>query len=243
MLMGTARSQSGGLEHMNLLKAANPITVTKGAFRLGGTAVGLVGTVAREAVHAPVGMSRGVIDLAGATAGLAGTVARETVHVLWTGQGDERVVHPRGAGSTAVSDDPNIVGPTTAAAAAAAVSDVARAPSGPTVVPVEPHAPEEPPVDVVGEALAAEAAAERGEGPDGADVAHEPRGASRDEEHGDAALQRAEVEEIAEEAAVALEGDVEPAEHLTEPLLDSADAKAMAAELATMSKAANTHTD
>ena len=76
---------------------------------------------------------------------------------------------------------------------------------------------------MVGEALAAEAAAERGcltarPGP-------EPRGASRDEEHGDAALQRAEVEEIAEEAAAALEGDVEPEEHLTEPLLDSADAR------------------
>ena len=93
---------------------------------------------------------------------------------------------------------------------------------------------------MVGEALAAEAAAERGEGPDGAGLAHEPRGASRNEEHGDAALQRAEVEEIAEEAAAALEGDVEPEQHLTEPLLDSADAKAVAAELATMSKAADT---
>ena len=38
---------------MNLLKAANPITVTKGAFGLAGTAVGLAGTVARGAVHAP----------------------------------------------------------------------------------------------------------------------------------------------------------------------------------------------
>lgn len=62
---------------------------------------------------------------------------------------------------------------------------------------------------------------------------------SRDEEHGDAALQRAEVEEIAEEALTALEGDVEPEEHLIEPLVDSADAKVMAAELATMSKAAD----
>ena len=73
--------------------------------------------------------------------------------------------------------------------------------------------------------------------------AHEPRAASRDEEHGAAALQRAEVEEIAEEASAAQEGDVEPEEHLTEPLLDSADAKAMAAELATRSKAADPDKD
>ena len=225
---------------MNPLKEANPITVTKRAAGLAGTAVGLVGTVAREAVHAPVDMTRGAIDLANAAVGFAGTVARETVHLLWTDQGDEHTAHPRGADPTAATDDPDIAGPTTAAAAASAVGEVAGAPTGPTVVPVEPHAPEEPPVDVVGEALAAEAAAERGEGPDGIGIAHEPRGASRDEEHGDAALQRAEVEEIADEAAAALEGDVEPEEHLTEPLIDSADAKAMAAEQATMGKAANT---
>lgn len=241
MLTGTVElDQEGKIKHMNPLKAANPITVTKGAFGLAGAAVGLAGTVARKAVHAPVGMTRGAIHLAGAAAGLAGTMARETVHVLWTDQGDEHVAHPRGADSAAVTDDPNIAGPTTAAADAAAVSDVAGAPMGPTLVPVEPHAPDEPPVDVVGKALAAEAAAKRGEGPGGAGIAHEPRGASRDEEHGDAALQRAEVEEIAEEAAAALEGDAEPEEHLTEPLLDSTDAKAVAAELATMSKAANT---
>ena len=59
-------------------------------------------------------------------------------------------------------------------------------------------------------ALAAEAAAARGHGPEGFGMAHEAHGASRDEEHGQAALRRAEVEEIAEEAASALEGDVEP---------------------------------
>jgi hypothetical protein len=59
-------------------------------------------------------------------------------------------------------------------------------------------------------------------------------------EHGDAALQRAEVEELAQEAPAALEGDVVPTGQPSDPLLDSADAKAMAAELATMSKAANT---
>lgn len=223
---------------MNPLKAANPITVTKRVFGLAGAAVGLTGTVAREAVRAPVGVTRGAFHLAGAAAGLGGTVARETAHVLRTGQGDEHVAHTRGAGSAGVTDS-NIAGPTTAAA----VRDVTGTPPGPTVVPVEPHAPEEPPVDVVGDALAAEAAADRGEGPEGVGLAHEPRAASRDEEHGDAALQRAEVEEIAEEASAALEGDVEPEEHLTEPLLDSADAKAVAAELATRSKAADPDKD
>jgi hypothetical protein len=207
---------------MNLRKAANPIAVTKHVFGLAGSAVGVAGTVAREAVHAPVGVTRGAIHLAGAAAGIARTVARET--------GRERVADARGAGSADVTDA-DIAGPTTAAAG----SDVAGAPPGPAVVPGEPHAPEEPPVDVVGEALAAEAASER----EGFGMAHEPRGASRDEEHGEADLQRAEVEEIAEEASAALEGDIEPEEHLTEPLLDSADAKAVAAELATMSKAAD----
>jgi hypothetical protein len=218
---------------MNLLKAANPITVTKGAFGLAGTAVGLAGTVARGAVHAPVDLTRGAIHVASR----AGRVARETAHTLGTGQGDEHEARemvsalradegeeqgarPRESGSTGVTEDPNI--------------------PGPTVVPAEPHAPAEPPVDVVGAALATEAAAERGEGPDGVGLAHEPHAASRDEEHGDTGLQRATLEEIAEETAAALEGDVEPEEHLTEPLLDSADAKAVAAELATMSKAADT---
>ena len=99
--------------------------------------------------------------------------------------------------------------------------------------------PEAPPVDVVGETLAAEAAAERGDAPDGDGLAHEPRGASRDEEHGEAALQRAEVDEIADETAAALEGDVEPEEHLTQPLLDPADTKAVADDLRTMGRAAD----
>ena len=47
-----------------------------------------------------------------------------------------------------------------------------------------------------------------------------------------------EVDDITEEAAAALEGDVEP-RRTSEPLLDPADAKAMAAEMQTMSKAAD----
>ena len=99
--------------------------------------------------------------------------------------------------------------------------------------------PDGPPVDVVGETLAAEAAAERGDAPDGVGLAHEPRGASRDEEHGEAALQRAEVDEIADETAAVLEGDVEPEEHLTQPLLDPADTQAVADGLRTMGRAAD----
>ena len=55
------------------------------------------------------------------------------------------------------------------------------------------------------EALAAETAADLWNGTDDAGLAHEPRGASRDEEHGEAALQRAEGDEITAEATAALE--------------------------------------
>jgi hypothetical protein len=182
---------------MNAFEMANPVEVTKRVAGLAGTAVGVTGTVAREAVHVPVGVAKGAIQVAGAAAGLAGTVVRETAHAFRTGADADAVVQ------------------------------------------AEPHVADEPPVDVVGEALAREAAAERGDGPPGAGMAHEPRGASRDEEHGDAALQRAEVEELAEEAAAALEGDVEPEEHLKRPLLDPADVKAAAADLTTMSRAAD----
>ncbi len=69
----------------------------------------------------------------------------------------------------------------------------------PQVVLAQPAPPLEPPIDVVGQALAAEAEGDHiGEG-----RTTEPRGASRDEEHGDAALQRAEAAEIMEEIAEA----------------------------------------
>jgi hypothetical protein len=126
--------------------------------------------------------------------------------------------------------------PTQADSASSPDTDV---PPGPSVVAVEPHAPEAPPVDVVGQALAAEQAQQRGEVPDGDGLAHEPRGASRDEEHGDSELQRAEVEEIADEAAAALEGDPELPEPPTAPLVDPAEAKAVATEMRRMSRAAD----
>ena len=201
---------------MNPIKMANPVTVTKGAVGVASTAVGVAGAVVRTT--ADVVLS--VLDQLGEP-GEPGTRARKG-----------------SAGPVGSVTDRSSPGPTTAAAAAVAVTDVEGAPPGPTVVPAEPHAPVEPPIDVVGEALAAEAAAARGEA-FGAGLAHEPRGASRAEEHGEAALQRAELDEITEEAAAALEGDVEPEAHLSEPLLDPAEAKAMAAELQTMSKAAD----
>ena len=197
---------------MKLLKLANPITVTKGAFGLAGTAVGLAEALTRGTAHLVLS---GLREL-----GRAGE-------------------QPGEAPDADAADRADVTGPTTAAAAEAAVTGVEGAPKGPDIVPVEPHAPDEPPVDVVGQALAAEAELEGRESPDGAGLAHEPRGASRDEEHGEAALQRAEADEIDEVVTSVLEGDVEPEEHLAQPLVDPADAKALAAEMQTMMQAAD----
>jgi hypothetical protein len=172
----------------------------------------------------PIALTKGAVGLAGTAVGLVDTVARHGTHLVLSGlhrfmPGDE-------------SDERQTDSPPT---------EEARAPKGPTVAPVEPHTPEDPPIDVVGQALAAEAALGDHESPAGAGFAHEPRGASRDEEHGDAPLQRAEVEGIADEVTAALDGEPEPQEHLTQPLLDPADAKALAAEMRTASRAADPH--
>jgi hypothetical protein len=166
----------------------------------------------------PVTVLKGGVGLAGTAIGIAGTVTRRILQTALAGLDRLEEAGRRNARSEPAE-------PTSPAF------------SGP--VPAEPPVPDRPPVDVVGETLAAEAAAERGDAPDGEDLAHEPRGASRDEEHGDAGLQRAEADEIAEETAAALEGDVEPEEHLTQPLLDPADTKAAAGELRTMGRAAD----
>ncbi len=159
---------------MNAFELTNPIQVTKRVAGIAGTAVGLTGAVAREAVHAPVGVARGAAQFAGAAAGFAGTVVRGTAQALRAPEATtEEVEH-----ATVVPPGPNVVRPV-------------------------PQAPEEPPVDVVGQALAAEAAADRGDVLGGG-VAHEPRGASRDEEHGEASLQRAEEDELAEEVSATL---------------------------------------
>jgi hypothetical protein len=195
---------------MKLLKIANPIAVTKSAFGLAGSAVGLVET-------------------------LAGGTTRVVLSGL------HRIAKPAEQGTGTHQPEsaaaPDVTDPTSAAQADAPVTIS----EGPTVVLAEPHAPAEPPIDVVGQAIAAEAARGDRQSPEGAGLAHEPRGASRDEEHGDAPLQRAEAEGIAEEVTAALEGDVEPDEHLTEPLLDPADAKALAAEMETLARAADPH--
>ena len=90
--------------------------------------------------------------------------------------------------------------PATKSAAKTAPAKKAAPKREPQVVLAEPAPPLEPPIDVVGQALAAEA-----EDPDniGFGRTTEPRGASRDEEHGEAALQRAEAAEIIEEIAEA----------------------------------------
>jgi hypothetical protein len=85
--------------------------------------------------------------------------------------------------------------------APAKAAEPTPADDGPQLVLREPAPPEEPPIDVVGQALAAEAQEEPHAGRAG-----EPRAASRDEEHGEAALQRAEADEIALETEEALPG-------------------------------------
>ena len=141
----------------------------------------------------------------------------------------------------------------------AAAEAVEEAPAEVTPMPVmrDPAPPLEPPVDIVEQVLAAEEEDE----PPHYGHATEPKAASRDEEHGDAALQRAEAEEIAEEVAEAFPAgavDVETPvgttgadvgfnpdtaeadlqQPGTAPLVDDATVKAVAAETTTGRKAA-----
>jgi hypothetical protein len=129
------------------------------------------------------------------------------------------------------------------------------APPEPQVVLREPAPPAEPPIDIVGQVLAAE----EEDRPVGG-RAGEPKGASRDESHGDATMQRAELEEIAEEVAEASpEGDLDLETPVgttgadvghnpdtaeadlqqpgTESLVDPATTKSVASEQETLSKA------
>ena len=161
----------------------------------------------------PVALGMTAAGLAGTASGVVGSLAKAAA----------RGLARRGAPSGGTVDAP---------VEATVEAREATPPSAPNVVLAEPHAPDEPPVDVVGMALAAEADAEGGA------FAHEPRAASREEEHG-AALRRTTLDEIIEETAAALEGDIEPEPHLTAPLLDESDTKAVLAELSTMSKAAD----
>ncbi len=211
-----------------MLSAIHPSRVAKGAFGVADSAVGVAGTAV----------------------GLAEAAVRKTFHIaqllLSDGHRPATVPGQRAAGHDA--DAPPRTSAATASDGAAAGLDGTDVGEEPEVVLAEPAPPAEPPVDVVGEALAAEAAAERGEGDYLDGMAHEPRGASRDEEHGDAALQRAEVDEIADEVAGELEDELgapEPEvpdttdDHLTEPVLDLGEANAVAAEMETLTEAAD----
>ena len=90
----------------------------------------------------------------------------------------------------------------------AAQADAAEDPAGPDAAAgapetdLLPYPDLEPPVPIVEDVLAAEAE----NGPPTGGHATEPHASTRDEEHGDAQLQRAEQEEIAEEVAEALPG-------------------------------------
>ncbi|QNN52261.1 hypothetical protein [Nocardioides mesophilus] len=211
---------------MNALDALNPLH----PFRLVKNIAGLPVAAVETAGSAAVG-------LAGTAVGLTGAALRATTRAV-----SSRVGHAEGDLIVGWVDETLVVVEDTVAeeeetsAPRGHVDDGHRHPAGPDTVFAEPAPPAEPPIDVVGQTLAAE---EADLGGGGAGMAHEPRGASRDEEHGDAGLQRAEVEEIAAEEAAALEGDEEAPEHLTEPLLDPAEAKALAAEMKTLNQAAD----
>jgi hypothetical protein len=195
---------------VRILRFANPVAVTGGAFRLTRSAVGVVDTAVRGTAH----------------------VVRTGLHEL--GKPDRRDsgdAYPDEARATdpGVDDDSGVT-----------EDGVEGAVAAPAMVPVEPRAPEEPPVDVVGQALAAEARRDAGVGAGGAGFAHEPRGASRADEHGDLAWQRLEADEISDEIEAALEGDPEE-QHLTEPLLAPGQAETLAAELRRWTPAADSH--
>jgi hypothetical protein len=145
---------------------------------------------------------------------------------------------------------------------ATAESDVPAAPAAPEDQELLVTPPQEPPVDVVGQALASEAAgAQEGNG-----RATEPSASSRDEGHGDAGLQRAELEEWADEIVEGLNqdspaGDVDVATPVgttgadvgfnpdtaeadlqqpgTEPLLDPSLTKSVKSEADTLGRASD----
>lgn len=142
----------------------------------------------------PVAVTRAALGLGGEVIGVAssvaGSVARQTAQVVVDRLFPELPHEPDVAETAPLEDDlPD--------------DDVSVAP-GPTTVPVEPHAPEEPPVDVVGRALAAEARGDQAP-THGAGFAHEPRGASRDDERGEVPWQQAEADEVADEVDAGLE--------------------------------------
>ena len=227
---------------------------------------GLAGTAVSAARHPlntagqVAGRAKGVVS----TGTTVASVARSTTARL--------VPHPKkhdGAPGeeTAPADTTSDVGTAAAetpiaADVRAAAEAVAEAPEEvtPGVVLREPAPPPEPPVDIVEQVLAAEE--QQGEGGQVGGHATEPKAASRDEEHGDAALQRAEVDEIADEVAesspagsvdietpvgttgadVGFNPDTAEADlqqPATPPLVDDATANAVASESETLGRAAD----
>lgn len=178
----------------------------------------------------PVTATKGTLVVAGKAIGTAGTVARGAAHVAKSGLQRLTTSDPAG-----VVDQADSVVPVDSTDPSAAYRS--------TDLPFAPLAADRPPVDVVGQALAAEAALGDRQSPEGAGFAHEPKVASHDEEHGDAPMHRTEREEMDDEVTAALEGDladeVEAEEHLTQPILDPGAAKALAAEMEILSRAAD----
>lgn len=225
------------------------------------SARGIVTSLAETAVSAVrhpfrttgrvVGGAKVVVATGTSMAGSAARSAGSHLHPGGTSdqQTDERAQEPQDAGSE--EQEQEGAAPTGTNTASAEPQEVE-----PQVVLREPGPPPEPPIDVVGEALAAEQ-----QEPAYGGHATEPKASTRDEEHGDAGLQRAEAEEIAEELAEAFpagevgietpvgttgadvghnpdtaEADLQ--QPGTAPLMDDATVKAVASEAKTARKAA-----
>jgi hypothetical protein len=140
----------------------------------------------------PVVLSKAALGLGGDAVALAGGVTRQVTYLVLS------LLPP-------LDQDPeNHAAPVVRAPEDAGAPPQREGGPGPSVVPVEPRIPEEPPIDVVGQALAAEAESEY-VAPGGGGFAHEPRGVSRQEEHGSTSWQQAEADEIADEIADEME--------------------------------------
>lgn len=137
----------------------------------------------------PMNLVSGAVGLAGSALGIAETSARTAAGVV-------RSLLPGSSAETQLSAE------ATSPVETAAPVQPAATPHEPQIVLAEPAPPAEPPIPVVERALAAEAAAANPVGL-GSGGGHEPRGATREEEHGEEPLARAEAEEIALEAEAA----------------------------------------
>ena len=211
------------------------------------TATGKAADAAKEAAQDPAGAAKDTVGAAKDTAvKAAGTAKKAAKKAPAQKTADQKTGNQKPGDQKAAAKK----------APAKKTAKKAAKKREPQVVMAEPTLPIEPPIDVVGQALAAEAEEHIGAG-----RTTEPRGASRDEEHGAAALQRAEAEEIAEETVEVTEAgnlDVDTPVHTTgadvgfnpdtaeadlqqpgtEPLLDPSLTKAVKAEQDVLHQAA-----